>query len=95
MEMDESWGLFLNTAMEQLRAKLRKNAMQIVEQNRALAAEELMKIGPNLIREFAQLTIVEDYRQTLFDDQLVRLRPCLASLEVKRQADCYFDHVLE
>jgi len=95
MEMDESWGLFLNTAMEQLRAKLRKNAMQIVEQNRALAAEELMRIGPDLIREFAQLTIVEDYRQTLFDDQFARLRPCPASLGEKRQSDCYFDHVLE
>jgi hypothetical protein len=94
MEMDDCWGLFLNTMMELLRARLRKNAMQIIEPNRGVAAEELMKIGPSLIREFAQMTIVEDYRQTLFDDQLARLRPCPASLGEMRQVDCSFDHVL-
>jgi hypothetical protein len=95
MEMDDSWGLFLNTVIEQLRAKMKKNAIQIVEPNRAIAAEELMKIGPDLIREFAQMTIVEDYRQTLFDDHLVRLRPRPASLDEMMLADCLFDAVSE
>jgi len=91
MEMDDSWGLFLNTVMEQLRAKMRKNAIQIVEPNRSIAAEALMSIGPDLIREFARMTIVEDYRYTLFDDELVRIRPRPASLDEMTLTECFFD----
>jgi len=72
MEMDEAWCLFLNTVMDQLRAKMKKSALQIIESNRSIAAAELMKIGPSLIREFAQMMIVEDYRHTIFNDHYVK-----------------------
>ncbi|HEY9054606.1 MAG TPA: hypothetical protein VIO60_07280, partial [Rectinemataceae bacterium] len=69
-ELDDSWALFLNTVVQQLRAKMKKNALQVVDANRVLAAEALMKVGPDLIREFARMAIIEDYRHTLFDDRM-------------------------
>jgi len=50
-----------------------------------------MSIGPDLIREFARMTIVEDYRYTLFDDELVRIRPRPASLDEMTLTECFFD----
>jgi hypothetical protein len=67
-----------------------KNAMQVVESNRGIAAELLMQVGPALIREFARMAIVEDYRSTLFDDQLIKIRPRPATIEEMTLADCFF-----
>jgi len=88
---DETRDLFITIMLEYVRSQMTKNALQIVESNRTVAAEALMAIGPGSIREFVTDTIIADYRLTLFDNSVAKQSWKPVSLSAKTLAECYFD----
>lgn len=90
---EEVRDLFLDTMIEHVRSKMKKNALQIVEANRTVVAEALMKIGPDSIRAIVADKIVADYRLTLFDQSVAKESWRPVPLSAKTLAECYFDTI--
>jgi len=90
---DETRDLFLTMMLEYVKSQMTKNALQIVESNRMVVAEALMKIGPDSIRAFVTDKIVADYRLTLFDHSVAKESWRLVPLSAKTLAECYFDAI--
>ena len=85
--------LFLTMMLEYVQSQMTKNALQIVESNRMVAAEALMKIGPGSIRAFVTDKIIADYRLTLFDNSVATESWRPVPLSAKNLAECYFDAI--
>lgn len=91
--LDETQNLFLTMVLEYVQSQMTKNALQIVESNRMIAAEALMKIGPSSIRAFVTDKIIADYRLTLFDNSVAKESWKPVSLSANSLAECYFDTI--
>ena len=91
--LDEAQNLFLTMVLEYVQSQMAKNALQIVESNRMVVTEALMKIGPSSIRAFVTDKIIADYRLTLFDNSVAKESWKPVSLSAKTLAECYFDAI--
>lgn len=92
-DSDQTRDLFLTMVLEYVQSQITKNALQIVESNRMVAAEALMKIGPESIRAFVTDKIIADYRLTLFDHSVAKESWRPVPLSAKTIAECYFDAI--
>jgi hypothetical protein len=91
--LDETQNLFLTMVLEYVQSQMTKNALQIVESNRTVVVEALMKIGPDSIRAFVTDKIIADYRLTLFDNSVAKESWRAVPLSAKTLAECYFDTI--
>ena len=57
--MDPVWGIFLNSMVEYVRHRMRRGARQECK-SRCAAGEALMKIGPDLVREFTAMIVLSE-----------------------------------
>lgn len=92
---EEVRDIFLKTMMEYVRSRIKKNTLQIIESNRAIAAEALMQISPDSLRDYVTMVIVADYKSTLFDNCLAKQSWRPVSLSATTLAECYFDPIQE
>lgn len=90
---EEVRDLFLDTMIEHVRSRMKKNAFQIIASNRAIAAEALMQISPESLREYVTNVIVADYQSTLFDNSLAKQSWRPVPLSATTLAECYFDAI--
>jgi hypothetical protein len=68
-ELDTVWGIFLNSMVEYVRSRIRQGAGQESE-SKKVASEALMKIGPDLIREFTAMIALSDFNHCSDGDNL-------------------------
>lgn len=87
--------IFLKTMVEYVRSRINKNTLQIIESNRVIAAEALMQISPDSLRDYVTKVIVADYESTLFDNYLVKQSWRPISLAATTLAECFFDPIQE
>lgn len=89
-QQGKAWDMFLNMMMEQTLSSVTRGGVQLIETNRGIVLEALMRIGPDDIREKVRVAIIENYCKDLFDNQIISVRPRPLSLEEVSLAECFF-----